>query len=174
MLLTAYEKQMQMDANMAVSIFFRRWITELSNQWFGISLGCLSELVIPRVTWTVSIGGCSHSERLIHFRGELGSTSHLILIDVTVLGSWRKGSRHIIMDEYFLMLPFLQTNNWGTHTPFKNKNLAKDHKISPPCHQAAIFLYTHLYFLLSTPKFSHCGTNKMRHYLTRVRECLRI
>lgn len=68
MLLTAYEKQMQMDANMTVAIVFRRWITQLSNQRFGMSLGCLSELVIPGVTWTVGISRWRHSVRLILLR----------------------------------------------------------------------------------------------------------
>lgn len=55
MALTAREKQMQMDANMTVSVVFRRWITQLSNQWVGLSLEDLSELVIARVTWTEGI-----------------------------------------------------------------------------------------------------------------------
>ena len=55
-----------------------------------MSLEYLSELVIPRVTWTVGISCCRRSVRLIHFKGELGSTSHLILIDVTVLGAPKK------------------------------------------------------------------------------------
>lgn len=50
-----------------------------------MSLEYLSELVIPRVTWTVGISCCRHSVRLIHFKGELGSTCHLILIDVAAL-----------------------------------------------------------------------------------------
>lgn len=56
-----------------------------------MSLGYLSEMVKPRVTVTVSINCCRHSVRLICFIGELGSTSHLILIDETVLGKL-KGS----------------------------------------------------------------------------------
>lgn len=50
-----------------------------------MSLEYLSELVIPRVTWTVGISCCRRSVRLIHFKGELGSTCHLILIDVAAL-----------------------------------------------------------------------------------------
>lgn len=55
MALTAYEKQMLMDANTSLGIVFKRWITLLSNQWVSLSLRDLSELVTARVTWTEDI-----------------------------------------------------------------------------------------------------------------------
>lgn len=40
--------------------------------------------------------------RLIHFKGELGSNGHLIVIDGTFeTVEEKKGARQIIMDEYF-------------------------------------------------------------------------
>lgn len=53
--LTACEKQTLMDANTSLGIVFRRWITQLSNQWVSLSLRDLSELVMARVTWTEDI-----------------------------------------------------------------------------------------------------------------------
>lgn len=118
--LGACEKQMQMDANMTVSTVFRRWITSLSHQWFTMSLEYLSELFIALVTWTVGISCCGNSVRLIHFKGELGFTTQVILIDTSFGKTEKSTHKDYYGWRFFGCCPYCRH--------FRNKNIMEDHK----------------------------------------------